>query len=112
MCDMDAVYADTCEKEVGVTLSEILSDIHAINNTLVEFERRYGLLSETFFTWYQEGNEPEDDDWVLDFSEWAGLYKSRERLLALYQECLRELIASGRTDFNQIIQDARQQLPA
>ncbi|MBS1253566.1 MAG: hypothetical protein MAG451_02615 [Anaerolineales bacterium] len=64
-----------------MTLVEILSDIHIVNEALAEFESRYGILSDTFYEWYQQGNEPKDDAWVLDFAEWAGWYKSRQRLL-------------------------------
>ena len=76
-----------------MTLAEILADIHVINAALVAFEREYGLLSDTFILWYQEGHEPEEQSWVLDFAEWAGLYKSRRRLYDLYQPNLPFLIA-------------------
>ncbi len=66
-----------------MTLTELLDDIHAIDKALASFEQRYGLLSDTFYAWYQEGHEPEEQGWVLDFSEWAGLCKSRHRLLTL-----------------------------
>ena len=65
-----------------MTLFEILSDIHSIDNALAEFEQDYGLLSSTFFAWFQQGNEPEEQSWVLDFAEWSGLYRSKQRLLA------------------------------
>ena len=68
-----------------MTLSQILEDIHAIDSLLADFEQRYGLLSDTFYGWYREGHEPAEQTWVLDFSEWAGLCKSRQRLLALCQ---------------------------
>ena len=40
------------------------------------YERKYGIRSETFYAAYASGEEPEDDAWVLDFSEWAGIYTS------------------------------------
>jgi len=40
------------------------------------FERKYGIRSETFIAAYAAGEEPEDERWVLDFSEWAGIYQS------------------------------------
>ena len=58
-----------------LTLSEILEDIHTLNQNLAVFEDKYGLLSETFYSWYTQGQEPEDESWMLDFVEWAGLYK-------------------------------------
>lgn len=55
---------------------EILTDIHALEEELLEFERRYGLRSETFYTAYMSGEEPEDSAWVLDFTEWASVYRT------------------------------------
>jgi hypothetical protein len=59
-----------------VTLDQILADIHALEEELLEFERKYGLRSETFYAAYTSGEEPENAAWVLDFSEWAGIYKT------------------------------------
>ncbi|HEX4963577.1 MAG TPA: hypothetical protein VF173_22305 [Thermoanaerobaculia bacterium] len=55
---------------------EILTDIHALEEELLEFERKYGLRSETFYAAYASGEEPENDAWVLDFSEWASVYRT------------------------------------
>jgi hypothetical protein len=57
-------------------LSEILADIHALEEELLAFERKYGVRSETFYAAYQSGEEPEDDRWVLDFGEWASVYRT------------------------------------
>lgn len=57
-----------------MTLREILSDIHALEEELLAFERKYGVRSETFYAAYASGEEPEDDQWVLDFGEWASVY--------------------------------------
>ena len=57
-------------------LPAILSDIHALEEELFEFERKYGLRSETFFAAYVSGEEPEDEGWVLDFGEWASIYRT------------------------------------
>ena len=59
-----------------MTLDQIIQDIHALSEQLLVFERKYGVLSETFYDAYLRGEEPEDDAWVLDWSEWAGLYES------------------------------------
>ena len=58
-----------------MTLEEILEDIHAMGEDLLMFERKYGVLTETFYKAYERGEEPGDDTWVLDWSEWAGTYK-------------------------------------
>ena len=55
---------------------EILADIHALEEELLSFERKYGIRSETFYAAYVSGEEPEDDSWVLDFGEWASIYKT------------------------------------
>ena len=59
-----------------MTLEELLMDIHALEQDLLMFERRYGVRSETFYATYQSGEEPEDDAWVLDFGEWASVYRT------------------------------------
>ena len=57
-------------------LRDILSDIHALEEELLDFERKYGIRSETFFAAYSNGEEPEDDAWTLDFGEWASIYRT------------------------------------
>lgn len=57
-------------------LGELLSDIHSLEEDLLMFERKYGVRSETFYAAYQSGEEPEDDGWVLDFGEWASVYRT------------------------------------
>ncbi len=59
-----------------MNIREILADIHALEEELLQFERKYGIRSETFFAAYISGEEPEDDSWVLDFGEWASVYKT------------------------------------
>ena len=57
-------------------MDEVLADIHALEEDLRNFERRYGLPSEIFYAAYVRGEEPEDDSWILDFSEWASVYRT------------------------------------
>lgn len=52
-----------------MTLHEIQTDIDALELELLEFEARYGVRSETFYAAYASGEEPEDDSWMLDFTE-------------------------------------------
>lgn len=59
-----------------MNLHEILADIHALEEELLDFERKYGVRSETFYAAYANGEEPEDDNWVLDFGEWASVYRT------------------------------------
>jgi hypothetical protein len=57
-------------------LQDLLANIHALEETTLSFERKYGVRSETFYAAYSSGEEPEDDGWVLDFSEWASVYQT------------------------------------
>jgi hypothetical protein len=57
-------------------LAEILADIHTLEEELLAFERKYGIRSETFFAVYASGEEPDDENWMLDFGEWASVYRT------------------------------------
>jgi len=59
-----------------MNLRDILSDVHALEEELLNFERKYGIRSETFYASYITGEEPEAENWVLDFGEWASVYKT------------------------------------
>lgn len=59
-----------------MNLREILADIHTLEEDMLAFERKYGIRSETFYAAYVNGEEPEDDSWVLDFGEWASVYRT------------------------------------
>jgi hypothetical protein len=59
-----------------MTLRETLLDIHSLEQDLLEFEAKYGIRSETFYAAYASGEEPEDDTWMLDFTEWASIYRT------------------------------------
>ena len=74
-----------------MTLREILADIHALEEEMIGFERKYGLRSETFYAAYVNGEEPEDDDWVLDFGEWASVYRTWLTRQAEYRDQVQRL---------------------
>ncbi|OGP63101.1 MAG: hypothetical protein A2170_14415, partial [Deltaproteobacteria bacterium RBG_13_53_10] len=57
-------------------LQGILADIHSMEEDLLAFERKFGIRSETFYAAYVSGEEPENDAWVLDFGEWASVYRT------------------------------------
>lgn len=59
-----------------MSLEQLLADIHALEEDLLSFERKYGVRSETFYAGYQSGEEAEDDAWMLDFGEWASVYRT------------------------------------
>lgn len=59
-----------------MTPQELLIDIHALEEDLLAFERKYGIRSETFYADYVNGEEAKDDSWALDFGEWGSVYKT------------------------------------
>jgi hypothetical protein len=58
-----------------MSAQELLADIHSLEEELLSFERKYGVRSEIFFAAYTQGEEPENEAWVLDFTEWASVYR-------------------------------------
>jgi hypothetical protein len=70
----------------AMTLEELLADIHALEEDVLAFERKYGVRSEIFYAAYVSGEEPEDDAWVLDFGEWASVYRTWLAWLACQAE--------------------------
>ncbi len=59
-----------------MTLEDILIDIHSLEEELLDFERKYGVRSDIFYAAYISGEEPEDENWVLDFGEWASFFRT------------------------------------
>lgn len=72
-------------------LTTIVQDIHRLNHQLERFERKYGVLSETFYKAYIAGEEPQDDAWVLDFEKWAGLYEVWRDRQHAYRQAVQRL---------------------
>lgn len=74
-----------------MTLQDIIADIHALTEDLEVYERKYGILSETFYELYVSGEEPEDDSWVLDWADWAETYKILLRRREQYRRAIEAL---------------------
>lgn len=87
----------------SMTLQEIIGDIHAMNQDCRGFEHRYGVLSETFYDSYMQGEEPEKDEWVTDWADWAGAYKILLRRHEQYQHAI-EMIRQQTLMLAQIIE--------
>lgn len=86
-----------------MVLSEIIEDIHALTHDVEVYERKYGILSDTFYEIYMSGEEPEDDAWVLDWADWAGAYKILLRRREQYQRTI-ETMRQQNTSLAQILQ--------
>ena len=70
---------------------QILADIHALEEELLAFERKYGIRSEIFYAAYINGEEPENEAWVLDFGEWGSVYKTWLERQAQYRNEIHRL---------------------
>lgn len=94
-----------------MTLDEILRDIHAMEEDLLTYERKYGVLSDTFYESYRNGEEPADEAWVLDWSDWAGAYEIWLRRRQQYQDVMNVLKAQ--TGLSTVIERAarRESIP-
>lgn len=96
-----------------MTLDEILQDIHALEEDLSTYERKYGVLSETFYESYVNGEEPADDAWVLDWSDWAASYEIWIRRHEQYREIIQTLKEHDQTLSSVIERTARREsIPA
>jgi hypothetical protein len=80
-----------------MTDQQILVDIHALEEELLAFERKYGLRSETFYRAYVSGEEPENEAWMLDFGEWASVYRTWLTRQAEYRNEIERLQAGRPT---------------
>lgn len=74
-----------------MSLREVLADIHSLEEDLLTFERKFGVRSETFYAAYMSGEEPEDESWVLDFGEWASVYRTWLTRQAEYRDEVQRL---------------------
>jgi len=79
-----------------MTLDEILQDIHALEEDMLTYERKYGVLSETFYESYVNGEEPPDDTWVLDWNDWAGTHEIWLRRREQYRQIIESLKEQGK----------------
>lgn len=90
-----------------MTLQDIIADIHALTEDVEVYERKYGVLSATFYELYQHGEEPEKDAWMLDWSDWAGAYQILLRRQKQYDRTIRQLQAETPSLSNLIVKTAR-----
>ncbi len=67
--------ANSMNQKNSMTLQDIIEKIYVINEDIEVYERKYGILSETFYESYLKGEEIEDDVWVMDWSDLASAYK-------------------------------------
>lgn len=69
--------------EQTLTAETLLREIYSAETELRWFEQKYGLLSETFYRLYEQGQlRDEDPAEIREYLEWAGwweIYQSRRQ---------------------------------
>jgi hypothetical protein len=78
-----------------ITILEILEDIHAADEILQKFERKYRIHSEVFYNLYSQGLL-DDGEHLEDFAEWSGFYRLRLRREAMFRERSWQMVESLR----------------
>lgn len=71
-----------------ITLNDIIEDLQYVEPKILEYEKRYKLLSEYFYKLYQAGKL--EENW--DFQNWAGLYEIKLDRENEYRKKLKEVI--------------------
>ena len=84
-------------------LTDILQDIYALEDEMRDYERKYGVLSETFYESYRAGEEPPDDAWVRDWTAWASAYQVWLRRREQYQAAVHALRVKA-SDYASVIE--------
>lgn len=93
-----------------MTVEEILDDIHAADEQLREFERKYGLKTEVFYELFCQGKLDDGEfEQTRDFCMWAGFYEIKqereERFVALSRQYVTRLeaLARANSDYFQLL---------
>jgi hypothetical protein len=98
---------DFGQRSAIMTLDDILLDIYALEDEMRTYERKYGVLSETFYEAYTNGEEPPDETWVQDWTAWASAYKIWLRRREQYQATIQSLRAKAPSIAQMIEKTAR-----
>ena len=72
-----------------ITAESLLRDIYEAESALRWFEQKYGLLSETFYRVYQQGQlRDEDLDEIQEYMEWSGWYEISQDRRQRYEQAV------------------------
>ncbi|RLT45497.1 MAG: hypothetical protein DWI57_00415 [Chloroflexi bacterium] len=80
-----------------MTLDDLLQDIYALEEEMRVYERKYGVLSETFHEAYNQGEEPAQEAWVRDWTSWASACQLWLRRRDQYKTAIQRLRAESKT---------------
>jgi hypothetical protein len=78
-----------------ITAEDVLRDIYQAEAELRWFEQKYGILSETFYRMYQQGQlRDEDPDEVEQYMEWAGWYEVYQDRHQRYEQAIEQKLTT------------------
>jgi hypothetical protein len=76
-----------------MTLTEIIQDIHAMDEELWHYESRYGLRSQYFYELYKAGRlDDEDPVETRDYTDWAACYEVKQHREQLYSTIVGQVL--------------------
>ena len=90
-----------------MNVADLLDDIQVLDEELRSYERKYGVLTETFAEAYAAGEEPADPSWVPDWTAWASAHDLRQRRRRQYQAALDSFRNAGHSTSEVIERAAR-----
>lgn len=90
-----------------MTLDELLQDIYALTDEMRTYERKYGVLSETFYEAYERGEEPPNEAWVRDWTAWASACRIWLRRREQYRTAVESLRTQTQTTAEMIERTSR-----
>ena len=90
-----------------MTLSDLLEDIQALDEELRAYERKYGVLTETFAEAYAAGEEPPHAAWLQDWTAWASAHQLWERRREQYRVALKAFRDQGHSTSEMMERAAR-----
>lgn len=76
-----------------IRLIDLVQDIHAMDEELWHYEKRYGLRSQYFYTLYRAGQlRDEDPAEARDYSDWAACYEIKQHREELYDSLVNRIL--------------------
>jgi hypothetical protein len=81
-----------------MTLTEIIEDIHAMDEELWHYEARYGLRTQYFYELYKGGQLHDGDPLeTRDYTDWAACYEIKRHREELYETVIRDMLRKARS---------------
>ena len=70
-----------------MTLEEIIQDLHALEERIRTYERKYGITSRHFYELYQQGLLDDDGfEQTMEFTRWASAYEMKLEREAAFEK--------------------------